>query len=95
MLIFLLLSCQYIGSNNLTGGIPSEFGMIESMTNLDLGKIIQTENYIYIYIYSSCLQSNLCMRFYDCNTTYRWEYFDGSYTNRAWTTHRITRYWDR
>ena len=34
-----LFSNHYLGSNNLTGMIPSEFGMIESLRSLDLGEI--------------------------------------------------------
>ena len=49
MNIFIKYVCRFMsnddsGSNKLTGGIPSELGMVVSLTNIDIGKIIQTKS---------------------------------------------------
>ena len=49
MNIFIKYVCRFMsnddsGSNKLTGGIPSELGMVVSLANIDIGKIIQTKS---------------------------------------------------
>ena len=90
--VCLLLFSQYIGSNSLTGGIPSEFGMITSLTNLDLGKIIRTNTMATLYAHVHN-ETDACD--FVIVTLHRWEYSDRSYTNRAWRTQSTTRYQPR
>lgn len=37
MIIFIWLFCENSGSNSLTGFIPSEFGQVENLTEIQLG----------------------------------------------------------